>query len=140
MTKKEIIQILDVPCKEIYELLKINRKGLISLVIANTEWLKYDKPYFNFKKRGVKYDKEITKNDLFMIYNNFLDSFTYFNENILKNNKDFKDGWKNRQSFKGFILGLKKAKIIDEKLVSGCFDVLHTFTYDEWKELLFTDE
>jgi len=140
MTKKEIVEILDVPCKEIHDLLGINRKALISLVVANTNWLQFDKPYFDFKKAGKKYDHPITKNDLFMIYNNFLDSFTYFNENIMKNNKDFKEGWRNRQTFKGFILGLKKAQIIDEKIVSACFDTLHTFDYNVWKEILYKDD
>jgi hypothetical protein len=136
MTKKEIVEILDIPCKEIHELLSINRKALIALVIANTDWLKYDKPYFNFKIEGKKLEQPLTKNDLFSIYNNFLDSFTHFNEHVMKNNKDFKKGWRNRQSFKEFILGLKHAKIIDEEIVSKCFDVLHEYSYDEWKKIL----
>lgn len=136
MTKKEIVEILLIPSKEISSNLKINDKALVCLVLANTRWLRKDKKYFDFRSYENLDEQEVTKDDMFEVYLKFIDSFEHFNETVLKKNRNFKKGWKNRKFFKGFVYGLYDADIIDKKMVDNSFKILKTFRREDWEKMI----
>lgn len=113
MTKQEVIEILAIPAKEVNERLGINPKSLISLVIANTHWLAFDKPFFNFNCKGEYRKPKYTSADVLGIYDNFVDSFTEFNERKLMPCREMKKYWKNRGRFDMFIYSLENCGLIE---------------------------
>jgi len=114
MTEKVVVELLAIPAKEISSKLGIDAKALISLVIANTHWLQYEKPFFDFTYRGSRKIPKYTEDAVFEIYENFILSFNDFNDRKLKTSRELKRYWRNRDKFDLFIYSLENSGLISE--------------------------